>query len=115
MGQIVSDVTDILNYQDSKKSANENKRKILADIAQDEATKQNLVKKVLATQRAKYGASGMSGKGLTEEAVLKRMKQETAEPYENKKQANLNKLAETRTKKKNLLLSALAHFEKLIG
>ena len=115
MGQIVSDVTDILNYKDSKKNANETKKQILAEIAADEAEKQNLVKKVLATQRAKYGATGRSSNGLTEEAVLKRIKTETEEPYENKKKTNLNKLKNARATKKNLVLSALQHFDKLIG
>ena len=115
MGQIVSDVTDILNYQDSKKDANATKKQILADMAADETEKQNLVKKVLASQRAKYGASGMSGKGLTEDAVLNRMKSETEKTYENKKKTNLNKLKNAKAKKKNLLLSMLQHFDKLIG
>lgn len=115
MGQIISDVTDILNYKDSKKNANETKKQILAEIAENEAEKQNLVKKVLATQRAKYGASGMSGRGLTEEAVLNRIKTETEQPYENKKKTNLNKLKNTKANKKNLVLSVLQHFDKLIG
>ena len=113
MGQIVSDVTDILNYKD--KNANETKKQILAEIAADENEKQNLVKKVLASQRAKYGAAGLSGNGQTEEAVLNRIKAETEKPYENKKKTNLNKLKNTKTAKKNLLLSVLQHFDKLIG
>lgn len=115
MGQIVSDVTDILNYKDSKKDANATRKQILAEIAENEAEKQNLVKKVLASQRAKYGASGMSGKGLTETAVLNRMKAETEEPYENKKKASLKKLNNTKAAKKNLVLSVLQHLDKLIG
>ena len=115
MGQIVSDVSDILNYQDNKKNTNAKKKQILADIAKDEQEKQNLVKKVLASQRAKYGASGMSNNGLTEDAVLTRMKKETEQPYDSKKDANIKKLKNTKTTKKNLLLSALSHLDKLVG
>ncbi|MDR0726808.1 MAG: hypothetical protein LBF37_01970, partial [Rickettsiales bacterium] len=56
-------------------------------IAEDEKTKANLVKKALAAQRAKYGASGMSSKGMTEEAVLKRLKGETEQPYDEKNES----------------------------
>ena len=40
---------------------------------------------MLAEQRAKYGATGNSGTSLSEDAVLKRLRSETAEPYEEKK------------------------------
>lgn len=113
MGQVISDVKDILNYQDDKKKTSATRKEILRQIAADENTKQNLVNKVLATQRAKYGASGMKSGGQTEEAVLTRLKQETEKPYDEKKQSNLTKLKSTRSKKKNLLLSALEHMDKL--
>ncbi|MBO7509463.1 MAG: hypothetical protein J6T57_04285 [Alphaproteobacteria bacterium] len=115
MGQVISDVTDILNYQDSKKNANETKKQILAEMASDENEKQNLVKKVLASQRAKYGAKGMSNNGITEETVLNRMKSEAEKPYENKKKINMSKLKNARATKKNLVLSALEHMDKLLG
>ncbi len=114
MGQILSDVTDILNYQENKNTAEKNKNKIIAEIAADDAEKRNIVKKVLGAQRAKYGASGMSNNGLTEKNVLARIKDETETPYENKKRANLNKLAGITTKKKNMLTSILEHLDKLI-
>jgi len=114
MGQILSDVTDILNYQDSKREVAASKKQILDQMAKDENEKQNLVKKVLASQRAKYGASGMSPKGLTEETVLKRMKNETEQPYENKRRTNLEKLKNTNAKKKNILVSVLEHMDELI-
>ena len=113
MGQVISDVKDILNYQDSKKENAAARKEILKQIASDENTKQNLVNKVLATQRAKYGAAGMKSGGQTEEAVLARLKDETEKPYDEKKQTNLKKLKNTRSKKKNLLLSALEHMDKL--
>ena len=115
MGQVISDVKDILNYQDSKQKASATKKEIIRQIAADEETKQNLVNKVLATQRAKYGASGMKNRGQTEDAVLARLKDETEKPYDEKKKSNLNKLKNTRTQKKNLLLAALQHMEKLVG
>jgi len=114
MGQVVSDVKDILNYQDSKQKNAATRKEIIRQMAADEETKQNLVNKVLATQRAKYGASGMKNRGQTEDAVLQRIKDETEKPYNDKKQSNLNKLKNARAKKKNLLLSALEHAEKLV-
>ena len=70
MGQIISDVSDILNYKETKNTNEKNKNKILADIASDEQEKQNIVKKVLGAQRAKYGAAGLSSGGLSEKNVL---------------------------------------------
>ena len=73
MGQLVEDVTSILNYRDSKKEAENERQRILADMAADEQEKTNLIKKTLATQRAKYGASGVTGRSMTTGAVLKRL------------------------------------------
>ena len=53
MGQLVEDVTSILNYRDSKKEAENERQRILADMAADEQEKTNMIKKTLATQRAK--------------------------------------------------------------
>ena len=44
MGQIVSDVTEVLNYKKSKKEAKSKRQEILQQMADDEATKINLVK-----------------------------------------------------------------------
>ena len=114
MGQIVSDVTELLDYKDAKKNANSQRKEILAQIARDDAEKTNLIKKALATQRAKFGASGMSG-GITEGAVLKRLKSEVAAPYEEKKRNNLTKLKNTNAKKPNLLKSLLSRIDDLVG
>lgn len=115
MGQVVSDITEILDYQDAKKDAKNQRKEILAQMAADESEKTNLVKKALATQRAKYGASGMRASGVTEGTVLKRLKSETAAPYEKKRQENLTKLKKTQAKKPNLLKSLLARFDDLMG
>lgn len=115
MGQIVTDVTDILDYKDAKKSAKNQRQEILKKMADDETEKTNLVKKVLATQRAKYGASGMSSNGITEGAVLKRLRSETVAPFEEKKQDNLKKLKNTKAKKVNLLEKLLSRFEDIVG
>ncbi|MBQ6027178.1 MAG: hypothetical protein IJL21_01315 [Alphaproteobacteria bacterium] len=114
MGQIISDVTDILNYKENKNTNEKNKNKILAEIASDEAEKQNIVKKVLATQRARNGANGMSNNGITEKNVLTRLQQEIERPYDNKKKSNMIKLGNITTKKKNMLTSILEHLDKLI-
>ena len=40
MGQLVSDVTKVLDYKESKKEAENQRQKILSQMAADEATKQ---------------------------------------------------------------------------
>ena len=115
MGQLVSDVTKVLDYQESKKSAENQRQKILAQIAEDEATKTNLIKKVLSAQRAKYGASGNTGVGLSENAVLKRLRSETAKPYDEKYQENIDKIKKLKVQKPNILKTWLANIDKITG
>lgn len=113
MGQLVSDVTEVLNYKQNQKEAKNQRQEILAQMAADEAEKTNLLKKVLATQRAKYGASGMSSDGVTAGAVLRRLKSETAAPYESKRKTNARKLKEIKVSKPNLLKKWLDRLDEL--
>lgn len=115
MGQLVSDVTKVLDYQESKKTASNQRQKILAQMAADEATKTNLIKKALATQRAKYGASGASGESLSENAVLKRLRSETSEPYDAKRQENMDKIKKLKAKKPNIVKTWLSNIDKIAG
>ncbi|MBO4626166.1 MAG: hypothetical protein J5679_02745 [Alphaproteobacteria bacterium] len=116
MGQILSDVTEVLNYQDSKKEADTKRKQILRDMSIDEENKTNLIKKALATQRAKYGAEGVNGANMTTGAVLKRIQDETAEPYDKKRNTNLAKLKSVKQKDATSLLKRLLkHFDDLVG
>ena len=116
MGQIVSDVTEVLDYKKSKKEANSKRQEILQQMAEDEATKNNLVKKALAAQRAKYGAGGVARENMTTGAVLKRIQDETTKPYDDKRRANLTKLKSVKSEKPvNLLKKLLSHFDELVG
>lgn len=115
MGQLVSDVSEILDYKDAKKQASTTRKQILAQMAEDEKTKTNLVKKALAAQRAKYGAGGMTNRGMTEDAVLNRIQGEAAAPYEAKRRTNIEKLNATRAKKPNLVKSILSRFDNIVG
>ena len=115
MGQLVSDVTQVLNYQKSKQSADNKRQEILQQIEKDEKNKANLVKKALATQRAKYGASGANAKTTSAGAVLERLRNETEQPYNDKKEANLKKLQNTKTKNTNLLKTLLSRIDKVVG
>lgn len=115
MGQLVTDVTKLLDYKESKKSAETERQKILAQMAEDEKNKTNLIKKVLSGQRAKYGASGNSGKSFSEEAVLKRLRDETAQPYTEKYQNNLEKIKNIKTKKPNLVKNWLSRIDDIVG
>ncbi|MCM1294116.1 MAG: hypothetical protein NC311_00960 [Muribaculaceae bacterium] len=115
MGQLVSDVSEILEYKDAKKQASTTRKQILAQMAADEKTKNNLVKKALAAQRAKYGAGGMTNRGMTEDAVLSRIQGEAAAPYDAKRQTNIEKLNAARAKKPNLVKSILSRFDNIVG
>jgi hypothetical protein len=115
MGQLVSDVTKVLDYKDAKKTAENQRQQILAEMAQDEATKINLIKKALSNQRAKYGATGNSGTGFSEQAVLKRLRDETSAPYDDKRKNNLQKIQNTKATRPNLLKSWLSKIDKIAG
>ena len=115
MGQLVSDVTKVLDYNNSKKNAENQRQQILAQIASREKTKTNFIKKVLSEQRAKYGATGNTGNSLSENAVLKRLREETAQPYEDKKQENLEKIKKIKTKKPNLIKNWLSKVDDIAG
>jgi len=114
MGQTISDVTSILDYKKAKKEAKNQRQQILEQMAADEKSKVNLVKKNLAAQRARYGAGGMSNKGVTEGAVLKRLKSEIEEPFEEKKRSNLQKLSKIKVSKPNILKSLVGRLDSLI-
>lgn len=115
MGQLVSDITDVLDYKDSKKATEKQRQEILAQMAADNTEKTNLVKKTLAAQRAKYGASGRSSDGVTEGKVLQRLRAETSAPYMEKRRTNLEKLKKAQTKKPNLLKTILSRFDDIVG
>lgn len=115
MGQLVSDVTEVLDYKQSKKEAKSQRQQVLQQMAADEKAKTNLVRKNIAAQRAKYGASGMSNRGVTEGAVLKRLKSETEEPYNDKRRTNIEKLKKIKANKPNLLKTLLGRFDELMG
>ena len=115
MSQVVSDVTEILDYKKAKNQAKSDRKKVLEQMAADEVAKTNLVKKTLAAQRARYGASGMSGRGMTEGAVLKRLQDEAEEPFKEKRRANMEKLKQINANKPNLLKKVLSRFDELVG
>lgn len=115
MGQLVSNVTEVLEYKKNKKEIEAQRQQLLQKMANEEKEKTNLVKKTLAAQRAKYGASGMSTKGMSEGAVLKRLQDEVEEPFNIKRRDNMAKLSTLKAKKPNYLKMAMSHFNKLIG
>lgn len=115
MGQLTSDVTEIMNYKQAKKEVKSQRQQLLQKMADNEKEKTNLVKKTLAAQRAKFGASGMSAKGMSEGAVLKRLQEEIETPYDISRRDNLAKLNSLKAKKPNYLKIAMSHLNKLIG
>ena len=115
MGQLVSDVTKVLDYKESKKQAKSERQKILAQMAEDENVKTNLIKKVLAQQKAQYGAGGNSGTSFSENAVLKRLRDETAKPYDEKRLNNIENLKKIKVKKTNLVKTWLSKVDDIAG
>lgn len=115
MGQLVSDVNEVLNYQKAKKSANNQRQEILQQIAKDEQNKTNLVKKALAGQRAKFGAGGVNATSTTAGAVLRRLRDENSQSFDDKKANNLIKLKNIKTTKPNLLKKLLSRTDDIVG
>jgi len=104
MGQLISDVEEILDNKKAKKAADNERKKMLEEMRRINAEKENLVRKSLAAQRAKYGAGASGGSGgMSSEAVLKRLKSETAESFEEKLRSAADKLAKIQTPHANLL------------
>jgi hypothetical protein len=116
MGQIANEIESTLNNKKARKETRKERGQILDRIAADEAAKTNLVKKALAKQRAAFGAAGMSGKGMTEEAVLKRLREETEQPFDEKKAANLNRISKQRKPRRtNLVRLFNSQISQLFG
>ena len=115
MGQITSDVTEIINHRNERREARNERQKILARMAADAEAKNNLVRKNLAAQRARFGAGGMSGTGMTEGAVLDRIRNETTEKFRDRKQTNLDRLNRIRVNRPNLLRMVTRRFDSGLG
>ena len=92
MGQIASDVTSIIDNRRERREARNERQIILERMAKDAAAKNNLVRKNLAAQRARFGSGGMKGSGKTEGAVLERLRNETHESFRDRFQANEDRL-----------------------
>ena len=45
MGQLVSDITEVLDYKESKKDAQKQRQEILSQMSADKVEKNNLIKK----------------------------------------------------------------------
>ena len=115
MGQLASEIENLVKYEKSKKNARAEKSKIISSISADDAKKSNLVKKALATQRAAFGAGGSTGKGMTDQAVLDRLRRETEEPFNEKRIKDLESLSKIKpVKKRNLLKSILSQFDSIL-
>ena len=113
MGQLVNDVEEIINNKENQNEAKSERKKILAEMQQVNSQKTNLIKKALASQRAKFGAGG-SDSGMSTDAVLKRLTSETAEPYDKTLQDAKYKLGKIKTPHINLLKTFLGKFDELL-
>ncbi|MBR1380276.1 MAG: hypothetical protein IJ560_01670 [Alphaproteobacteria bacterium] len=115
MGQIVSDVTDVLDYKKNKSTAKTQRQQILAQMAADATAKTNLVKKNIAAQRAKYGSGGVATRGMTTDAVLSRIASESGATYDEKRRRNIEKLRNIKTTRPNILKSLINRFDELMS
>lgn len=86
VSEIITDIETVKNYKNAKKEAESERQKIIADMQKTNAEKVNMIKKTLAAQRAKFGAGG-AGDGMSKDAVLERMKDETAESFNERLRA----------------------------
>jgi len=102
MSQLVNDVEQVLNNKKAAKEAESERQKILAEMERISSEKNNLVKKTLAAQRAKFGAGGGGG-GLSTDAVMARLEKESAEPFDEKIQSAKNALGKIKVPKSNLV------------
>ena len=107
MAQYISDIEAVLKYKDAKKEARNERQKILADMKQTNADKQNMVKKALAAQKARFGAGAGNGNGMSADAVLERLKSETEEPYEEKMRAAREKMRKVKSPSRSNLIKNL--------
>ena len=107
MAQMVSDIETVINHRDARREAREERQGLLDEIQRTSADKENLVRKTLAAQRARFGAGGGGG-GMSKDAVLKRMQTETAQPFENKLRTANERLHNVRSPRAlNLIRTAL--------
>jgi len=84
MAQYANDIEAVLKYKDAKKEAQNERQKILAEMKKTSEEKNNVIKKAIAAQRAKFGAGGTADGGLSADAVLDRLRAEAAEPFDEK-------------------------------
>ena len=85
MAQYASDIESVLKYKDAKKEAQNERQKILAEMKKTAAEKNNVIKKALAAQRAKFGAGAGGGNGgMSADAVLERLRAEASESFDEK-------------------------------
>ncbi|MCL2758425.1 MAG: hypothetical protein FWE64_03840 [Alphaproteobacteria bacterium] len=117
MGQNIDDIQNIMNIADqrkdrrnARKEINNERAQILKQMERDATKRTNLINKTLAKQRAKFGAGGMSGKGMTEEAVLKRLREETGEPFDEKDINHRNRLDKLDRIKRNIRMKRTDFF-----
>ena len=52
---------------------------------------------------------------MSEEAVLKRLRGETAQPYDEKRQENMEKMKKIKAKKPNIVKMWLSKIDKIAG
>ncbi|MDR2685597.1 MAG: hypothetical protein LBB23_02370 [Rickettsiales bacterium] len=113
MSQYSNEINALLSIatKKDKKEIKSERAKIMAELAETNARRDNLVKKALGAARAQMGASGASDDTASARAVLKRLAEETAESDDKKIDAANDKLASLtkkyKSRRKNLLSSAL--------
>ena len=113
MGQIINDVEAVLKYKDAKKDAKNERQKILAEMKRIEGEKSSLIKKALATQRAKFGGGGAGGYEAGG-AVLKRLESETAQQFDDRLRSAAEKMRKIKAPKMNLLKTFISRFGTLV-
>ncbi|MDR1026909.1 MAG: hypothetical protein LBL46_00650 [Rickettsiales bacterium] len=102
MGQMVSDIEQVLNNKQARAEAKNARQKVVEEIRRTELEKTSLIKKALASQRAKFGAAG-GGQSVSQDAVLARLRGEEAAPFDEQIRAAREKISTIKAPKINLL------------
>ena len=83
MSQTISDIENVINHRSARREINAERQRVLEDMSRTNDQRENLVRKNLAAQRARVGAGG-GGTGMSTDAVLGRIKNETTQPFDDK-------------------------------
>ena len=85
---VINTAQGIISERQERRDQRSERRAIQEKMARDYTRKTNLIRAAQARQRAKFGAGGMAGDGMTEMAVKNRIGDEIADQFTERNLAN---------------------------